>query len=163
MKLREQFFVRQRRQSYTLSQFRNSLGHRTHTIFILRRKKEGSKKRAVHPIAKGQFGGPQLHQEIVRKGAIILERWTQQSVPVFGGIARKFWRSGAHFIFGLVGLADGGGAAAGAAAGPVATGARVGFGADDFSAVCAGVVCDCAAAACVFNFGAPVKPATPLS
>src|SRR6202162_2610160 len=127
MKLREQFFVRQRCESYPLPESRNSLVHRTHPSFIFRRKKEGSKKRAVHPIAKGQFGGPQLHQEVVREGAIILERWTQQSVPVFGCIARKFWRSGAHFIFGLVGLA-GVGADAGAAAGSGAAEPRGAFG-----------------------------------
>src|ERR1700686_54891 len=138
MKLREQFFVRQRREGYPLSEFRNSLGHRTHAILILRRKEEGPKKRAVHAIAKGQFGGAQVLQKILSEGGIVLQRWTQQSVPVFGRIARRFWRRGAHFIFGLLGLV-GGGVAVGAAAGSGGVaGSRGGFGAEDFSGLCTG-------------------------
>src|SRR4029077_8381037 len=162
MKLREKFFVPQRGERYPLSKFRNGLGHRPHAIFILRRKEEGPKKRAVHAIAKSKFGGPQLFQKILREGVIFLKRWMQQSVPVFGSIAfRRFWRSGAHFIFDFVGPA-GGGVDAGTA-GPGAAGVRARAGAEDFCAVCAGADWACAATACVFSFGAPVKPATPPS
>jgi hypothetical protein len=77
MKLREQFFIRQRGKRYTLSEFRNGLGHRTHASFILRCKEEGPQKRAMHPIAESQFGGAQLLQEILREGAIVLKRGVQ--------------------------------------------------------------------------------------
>src|ERR1700693_4569774 len=87
----------------------------------------------------------------------------QQSVPVFWSTTiHGFWRSGAHFIFGLgVGLAVGGVDAG--AVGPGPAGAFIDFGADAFCTVCPGADCDCAAAACVLSFGAPVKPATPPS
>ena len=77
MKLREQFFVGQRGKRHALSKFRNGLGHRPHTTFILRRKKEGSQKRAVNAIAKSKFGGAQFLQKIIREGVISLKRWMQ--------------------------------------------------------------------------------------
>jgi len=77
MKLREQFFIRQRGEGYALSKFRNGLGHRAHASFILRCKEEGPQKRAMHAIAKGQFSGAQLLEEVFREGAIVLKRGMQ--------------------------------------------------------------------------------------
>ena len=72
-----QVLVCQRGEGYPLSESRNGFGYWTHTIFVLRRKEEGPKKRAMHAIAKSKFGGAQLFQEILREGVIFLKRWMQ--------------------------------------------------------------------------------------
>src|SRR5580700_449008 len=96
MKLLEKKSVLQRGTGQALGNRRNRFRHTAHSLFVLRREKHRTQKRAVHACSKGQFCGAHFFQEVLGQVGGLLQKGAKQPVPIFDRIrvpGRSWFRS----------------------------------------------------------------------